>query len=142
MNRSHYDSDEEIFRQTGRTPETLIREDGEEAFRREESRVLKELCSRSGCVISCGGGVVTRQENFPVIRQNSRVVWVKRPLERLSTAGRPLSMGPGALEKLYAERRDAYNTVADFAVDNTGAPEEMATEILSMLKKGARGYER
>ena len=135
LRRPHYDSDEESTRQTSRTPGAIIREDGVDAFRREESRVLRELCSRSCCVISCGGGVVTRPENIPVIRQNSRVVWVQRPLEQLSTAGRPLSMGPGGVEKLYEERREAYRAASDFAVENTGTPEETAEKVLSWLKK-------
>ena len=133
LNRPHFDSDEQVLAQSGSTPETIIRSCGEEAFRQEETKALRNLCSRSGAVISCGGGVVTRDENFPIIRQNSRVVWIRRPLEQLSTAGRPLSMGSGALEALYEKRAGAYEAIGDVAVDNTGTPEETVNQILTLL---------
>ena len=135
MHRPHYDSDEQVLEQTGLTPEQLIRQRGEDAFRREETAALRQLCCRSGAVISCGGGVVTRRENIELLRQNGRVVWLRRPLECLATAGRPLSMGIGALEALYESRRGAYEAAADLAVDNTGTPEAAADTIRKLLYK-------
>lgn len=134
LNRFHYDSDEEVTAQTGTTPEQIIRRQGEDAFRGAETQALRTLCSRSGVVISCGGGVVTRRENFDLLRQNSRVVWLRRPLEALSTEGRPLSMGPGALKALYESRAAAYEAVADVVVDNIGTPEETVGNLLTMLR--------
>lgn len=133
LHRPHFDSDEQVREQSGFTPEQMIREQGEDAFRREETAALRALCSCSGAVISCGGGVVTREENLPLLRQNSRVIWLRRPLEQLSTDGRPLSMGFGALEALYQSRAAAYEAVADMLVDNNGTPEDAVKRILTLL---------
>ena len=47
---------------------------GEEYFRKKETELLKELQTRTNMVISCGGGVVTREENIPLMKKNGRVI--------------------------------------------------------------------
>ena len=48
------------------------------------------------------------------------VVFVKRDIDKLATAGRPLSAGDGKLEKLYNERLEKYMDMADVVIDNNG----------------------
>lgn len=90
---------------------------GEAYFRALETEVLKEFTKLSGAVIATGGGVVTRPENFDLLRQNSRIIWVKRELSSLPTAGRPLSE-KHSIEALYESRKDAYACLADDVVEN------------------------
>ena len=70
LGRPFVDIDEAILADTGRSAAQIIQEDGEDAFRRVETEVTASYCKRSGMVIACGGGVVTRPQNRDLLRQN------------------------------------------------------------------------
>ncbi len=63
------------------------------------------------------------------MRQNSTVIYLRRPLSLLPTSGRPLSQAV-PLEKLYQSRAPLYEKLADLTVDNSGSPEQTAEEII------------
>ena len=88
--------------ETGRRPAEIITTDGEAAFRAVEAEMIAELGKRRGLVISTGGGAVLREDNRANLRMNGVVAYLNRPLDRLSTGGRPLSQSPGALGQLEA----------------------------------------
>jgi len=117
--REFIDIDAEIVKAAGKTIPEIFAEDGEEAFRRLETEVTGEVCKRSGCIISCGGGVVTRPENRRLLRQNSTVVFIVRDINALATRGRPLSESNSA-DSLWAARSPMYKSWSDLKVLNTG----------------------
>lgn len=132
LGRPFVDVDEAIALECGRTAAQIIREDGEEAFRAVETEVTGRYAARSGLVLACGGGVVTREENRDLIRQNARVVFLDRPIAELSDDGRPMSQTKG-VERLAAERMDAYRSWADVTLPCTGSPAgdaELARRLL------------
>ncbi len=110
------DSDAEIEAADGRTIPVIFAADGEECFRRLESAALARIRGRRDAVVASGGGAVTREENLPALRDDAVVVWVRRPLAELATAGRPLS-AVHALEDLYAARAPLYAKLADLVID-------------------------
>ena len=117
--RRFIDIDAEIEKRTGRTIPEIFREEGEDAFRKLETEVTAEVCRESGCVISTGGGVVTREENRRHIRQNSVVIFLSRSLDKLATRGRPLSETNFA-DALWAVRGPRYKEWSDIQMLNTG----------------------
>jgi len=117
--REFIDIDAEIVKVAKKTIPEIFAEDGEEAFRRLETQVTGEVCKRSGCIISTGGGVVTRPENRDLVRQNSTVVFIKRDLNKLATRGRPLSETTSA-EALWNARSPMYNAWSDVKMLNMG----------------------
>lgn len=117
LGRSFVDLDGEIEKRFGPIP-AIFNNQGEGAFRDMESEILREVAKESGLVIATGGGAVLREENVAALRQNAVVAWVQRPLERLSTAGRPLSTGLEALESMQRVRTPLYKAAADFTVAN------------------------
>ena len=127
------DADAEVERLAGKTIPEIFADDGEEEFRRLETAVLAELGRRSGLVIATGGGCVTREWNYPLLHQNSRIIWIKRAPGKLPTAGRPLSQktAPGLL---YDQRRPLYKAFSDAAIDNDGTRGEALTQILNLLE--------
>ena len=133
LGRSFVDLDEELTKRAGKSIPAIFDEEGEEAFRRMETAVLTDFAKESGLVLATGGGVVTRPENRPLLRQNSRTVRLRRPLDELPTEGRPLSQSVGTV-RLALEREPLYAAWADFAVDLAG-PEETADEIIRLLKE-------
>ena len=72
---------------------------------------------------------MTRPENLPLLRQNGRVIWLKRDLEKLPTDGRPLSQANRPSE-LYARRKPLYAAFSDVSIDNNGTPQETVDAII------------
>lgn len=129
--RELIDTDDEIVKREERSIPDIFAKDGEKAFRAIETEVLADITKKSGCIIACGGGVVTVPENMRLIRQNSTVFRIDRPLEELATKGRPLSGEKGVLA-LFEARDALYNAAADYTVKFTSS-EDACTKILEIL---------
>ena len=133
LGRTLVDLDEAVEQEAGCTIPQLFQQEGEEGFRAREHEALCRTGKQSGLVIACGGGIVTRPENRAPMRQNSTVIYLRRDLERLPLAGRPLSQSVGP-EELYRRRAPLYEGLAHLTVDNNGTPEETAEEIIRRLE--------
>ena len=131
--RPFLDLDEEIQKRTNRTPAQIITEDGEDRFRETETDILKEIASAGGQVIAAGGGIVEREENRDLIRQNGRVIWLRRPLSSLSLQDRPISQSEG-LEEIFRRREPSYRAWSDDQVF-IETVHQAAGEIISLLAK-------
>ena len=125
------DADAQIEKLAGRTIPEIFARDSEAEFRRLETEVLSELGKQSGLVIATGGGCVTRPENYPLLHQNGRILWIRRDPGKLPTAGRPLSQKTDPAV-LYEQRKPLYAAFADAAVENEGTLGEVLTAILNM----------
>ena len=135
--KAFVDTDAEISRRAGGIAcGDLIRRDGEDAFRKAESEVIREMGARTGCVIATGGGAVTRPENRDPLRQNGTVVCLDRPPESLEAdASRPLTENRELLEQKYRERKPLYESWQELAVNEASA-EAAAERILAWLESG------
>lgn len=131
LGRPFVDADAEVEARVGNIS-AFFTAHGEAAFRREETAVLAELGKRTGCVIATGGGCVIRRENFPLLRQNGRLVWLRRPLERLPVAGRPVSQATD-LATLYARRAPLYARWSDLAIDAQAGARATAEALCKRL---------
>lgn len=122
------DSDAEVVAATGRTVPELFAEQGEAAFRAEESRVLAEALSGDRpVVVSAAGGVVLSKANRALLSRSGTVVWLRADPQLLirrvgSGRGRPLlDEDPASnLLRLYEVRRPLYESVAAVTVDVDG----------------------
>ncbi len=110
----------------------IFAEDGEDAFRRLESQIVRQTGSRTSCVLSTGGGVVTRRENYAPLHQNGFIIHLTRALDKLPTAGRPVSQSTD-LGELLRRREPLYRAFADLTVDNNGPMEDAIQQILKEL---------
>lgn len=133
LGRIFVDADAEIVKLAGKSIPEIFAEDGEEAFRNYETQVLSDLGKRSCLVISTGGGCVTKQRNYPLLHQNSRIYWLKRDIDLLPTDGRPLSQ-TNKLSCMYEVRRPMYEAFADCIADNNSAVEETVRAICTDLE--------
>ena len=112
LNRKWFDADKELIKEIGNISD-YITTHGEEAFRKEETKMLAKLGQQTGLVISTGGGCVTVPQNFTHLRQNGRIYQLTQPVERLSTEGRVLSQGGiDRLRELEAVRTPMYESFA------------------------------
>lgn len=129
LDKPFIDADAQIVKHAGMSIPQIFAESGEAGFRRVETAVLTDLCKGSGAVIATGGGCVTQPENYPILRQNSRIIWLKRSLYSLATDGRPLSQSNSVFD-LYEARKSLYATFSDYTIQNDTDPETTASRII------------
>ena len=129
LGKKFVDCDDEILKSEGRSASQIIQQDGEDAFRAIESRIIAELCREGGQLIATGGGVVTRPENMLRLRQNGVILFIDRELALLATDGRPLSDSFDALRQRYLERYPLYNQYCDLKLDNDETIEIAANRV-------------
>ncbi len=111
--RTLVDLDLAFAEKFGQTPAEVLSGPGEDVFREMECEIAAEFLPQSGLVISCGGGIVTRDVNKFYVRCNSNVFYLERPLTALTDKNRPISQLHG-VEKLYSQRKDKYETWCDY----------------------------
>ena len=125
LGRELFDSDEMIETRTGRTVRDIWLEDGEPAFRALEAEVLSDsLASSPPSVIAAAGGVVLSEANRTVLKgTDAHVVWLLADVDLLvdrvrNGMHRPLldDDPEGTLRRMYEERSDLYQDVADAIV--------------------------
>jgi shikimate kinase len=139
------DTDEEIKRQTGRSIQEMFSEDGEEAFRNWESKVLADILGNGHQVVATGGGAVLREVNRRAMLSGGWVVGLTADKQSLirrvtsaSAAGtRPLLAGDAEerVSTLLETRRHAYD-FAHVMVDTTlRSPAEVTDLLLRWLPR-------
>lgn len=120
------DLDEVISAEAGKSIGEIFSEEGEEGFREREHRALREQLARGGKVISCGGGIVLRDDNIELLRKRCRVFFLRiseeKALERLEKdAGeRPLLQGvqmEKKIRQLLRIRADRYLRAAHVVLE-------------------------
>ncbi len=129
--REAVDTDEMIAISTGRHPSDILNSNGIEKFREIEHSEVENAGKSSGKIISTGGGVVTREENYNSLHQNGKIVFIHRALENLAIDDRPLSKN---LAEMYETRLPMYRRFCDLEVSNDGCAEDCAKEIIDKLK--------
>ena len=135
LGKTYVDVDEIIEQRAGMPIPDIFARQGEDAFRRCEAQVLADVSRENHQVIACGGGVVKVPGNTRALRQNGPVLWVRRPVERLATGGRPLSTGLDALMMMEIERTPLYRAASDAAVDNTGRLEDTVAAAVDAFER-------
>lgn len=137
------DLDKIIEEESGYDIATLFSKYGEEYFRVLETRTLEKLGKHDGnLIVSCGGGVVTRNEN-KLAMANGVVVFLDASIETLkehlenSTHTRPL-LRVKTIEQIYEERINLYYEFADYVIkyeDYIGAANKIMEIIKDQTKK-------
>lgn len=132
LKRPFVDLDNAAALACGMPVASYINRFGEDAFRQIETGVLAQYSHESGLIISCGGGVVTRPENYNLLHRNSVVVMIDRPLNELSVENRPLSQAQG-IQTLANQRMDLYYSWSDHVVHTTGSAQTDAEATMHLL---------
>ena len=136
MHKPFIDLDSEIEKGTGKNISEIFDIDGEEQFRKMETKQLKQY---SQSIVACGGGIVLKDENREFINENGIAILLLATMgeltQRLSNSGnRPLLANDNteeALTKLWMERQIDYLETANFTIETDGEnPEELTEKIL------------
>ncbi|MBR3810615.1 MAG: shikimate dehydrogenase [Clostridia bacterium] len=135
LNREFFDSDILIEVTEKTTIPEIFKNRGEEYFRNKETEAIFTLSKNNSSVISTGGGVILNKKNIDLLKENGKVFFLDRPLEKLiTTSDRPLSSNREALEKRYNERYNLYREYADFVIDASGSIEETVNQIMKVTE--------
>ena len=129
------DMDIEIEKRAGMTIPEIFQRFGEERFRDMESRTAADLGKERGLVIATGGGTILRPENVAALRQNGKVIHIRRPVFSLPMDGRPLSKDMGTLKSMEHERLPIYEAASDMTFDNSVdlSEEELAARLAAFI---------
>ena len=131
-----------IVEKQGMSISEIFDEYGEAYFRNLESNCLIELQKVKQSIVSCGGGVVMRDDNSEHMKKNGRVVLLTaKPetiLERVKDSNdRPIlnnHMNVEFIANLLDKRREKYHAVADIEVATDGKSEDqICDEIIAKL---------
>jgi len=138
LGRTLIDTDTEIEKRAGKTIPQIFLDDGEAAFRAQEAEIIAELGRGCGKVISTGGGAVLNATNRQNLKMNGVVVRIMRPLEQLTTNGRPLSKDLATLRRMEEERAPLYDACADLSVMNDCAMNDCVRKVLEGFDEALR----
>ncbi|MDY3819086.1 MAG: type I 3-dehydroquinate dehydratase [Lachnospiraceae bacterium] len=137
--RTIIDTDEVLEARAGMSIPQIFDTMGEAAFRQMESELMSELSERTDLIVSCGGGVILREENRMSMKKSGTVVLLTAKPESIldrvkNDEHRPLLAGKKnveAIAELIAQRQTNYDLAKDVevATDDRGAI-DIAQEIL------------
>ncbi|MEA3448917.1 MAG: shikimate kinase [Bacteroidota bacterium] len=122
LNLTYIDLDNEIERVCGKSIARIFTDDGEEAFRKIESRQLVHASKKNDAfVMACGGGILESEQNLFTLQEYGVLVFVDTSIDviqkRLTEDNeeRPLLKNmkeehrDNIIEKLYKRRMPHYN---------------------------------
>jgi len=134
------DTDLLIQEEAGKGLQNIISEDGIDAFKALEEKVLKGL-NAENAVISTGGSAIYYDEAMQHLKENGVVVYIKANLKTVKSRlrnikTRGVAMGKGqTLDDLYKQRVPLYEKYADITVitNNKRNMEDTVADIMAQL---------
>ncbi len=136
------DSDDEIENRTGVDIAFIFEKEGEDGFRKRESKVIDDLSKMDAVVLATGGGAVITAENRSHLGGRGLVVYlyttVDQQLARTKKGRERPLLGNGdrkqILEELMSKRDSMYREIADLIVETDGRKvRAVANEIVERL---------
>jgi shikimate kinase len=144
LSRTFVDLDREIEKSQGVPISELFSKIGEAGFREIETEALGHLEPYQSLVVSCGGGVILREQNRALLREIGRVIWLHADpavlFERVSRSShRPLlsvESPRAAFDRLLSERTELYRAVADITIDTTALDHDAVVDEIVLRLGG------
>lgn len=137
------DMDQYIVDKENMSISEIFEKFGEDYFRTVETECLKEILNNTGVIVSCGGGVVVKDENVTYMKDKGKIVLLtatpETVFERVRYSNsRPIlnnNMSVEFIAGLMEKRRERYLAVADVIIETDNkAVGDIATEILNKVK--------
>ncbi len=137
------DADYEIVCQENMGIPEIFEKYGEVYFRNRETEFLNTMKEKNHYIISCGGGMVLREENVKLMRESGVIVQLTATPETVLTRvencrERPILSGHmdiEYIEKLMEDRREYYEAAQELIIPTDGRePEEIAKDLKEKLE--------
>ncbi len=137
------DADHEIIDKTGVSIDHIFDVEGEEGFRKRESKILKDLCNTSNIVLATGGGAVLWRENRSTIKKTGSVIYLSSSVDQIlrrtaKSKTRPLLENSTnrrqTISNIIDSRDPLYREVATIIINTNGKKlNQIINEILTHL---------
>lgn len=117
---------------------------GESYFRDLESNLLLDIRKKQGLIVSCGGGIVIREENIGYMKQSGVIVLLSALPETIyervkDSKERPIlngNMNISYIAKLQEKRRALYEAAADITIATDQKDiDTICEEIIAVIQK-------
>lgn len=142
------DMDAEIIKREKMSINDIFAEKGEDYFRKIETECLIDIQKEKGFIVSCGGGVVVKDENVDYMKDGGVILLLTATPETVyervkDDDSRPIlreNKNVEFIEQLMNKRKSRYLSVADImvATDNktiSQIVEEISTKLDEFAKK-------
>ena len=124
LNADVVEMDHFIAKQQKMSIAEIFEKFGESYFRDLESNLLLDIRKKQGLIVSCGGGIVIREENIGYMKQSGVIVLLSALPETIyervkDSKERPIlngNMNIAYIEKLQEKRRALYEAAADITI--------------------------
>lgn len=141
LNIKFIDMDNEIEKRENKIISDIFKESGEEYFRELENDLLKELLKEDNIIISTGGGIITKQENIDILKQERKVVFLDANVKTIQkNVSKEIDKRPllkqseniaETIDNLLKKRINKYNDTYNIKIDiNDKNINEVVSEIL------------
>jgi len=143
INKAFVEMDEIIEADEGKPITDIFTQEGEERFRRLESKLLRDLSVRKDLVVSCGGGLICNDENLRILKDTGKVFFLRASAmvvynRTKQHAHRPLlnvDNPLGAIEELL-KKRNSFYAQAHYTIDTDNiSADEVVDNIIEILNK-------
>ena len=133
--------DQEIAASRGMEIAQIFEQYGEAYFRDLETELLQTLREKTPMIVSCGGGVVLREENVALMKEIGTIVLLTASPETIyqrvkGSTHRPIlngNMNPHCIRELMEKRKPRYEAAADRMVSTDQKNRrQICEEILGM----------
>lgn len=142
LNLPFFEMDEMIVQEQGMEISNIFKEKGENYFRDLETELLKNLLQKETGILSCGGGIILRDENIQAMKNHGTVILLTAKPETilkrvLHNQSRPVLNGKknvNDITKLMKEREERYHIAADIIVStDKKSLSQICEEIIAMI---------
>ena len=134
------DTDRIIEIQNGKTIDEIILDNGEDEFRKTETKVLSEIDFSKNNIIATGGGIPTIDKNLSIMQDKGFIIWLEASVDSIfkrlnkSREIRPLigsNVKKENIINLFNSRLSVYN-VANIKIDTN---EKDINQIVMEIRK-------
>lgn len=144
------DSDHEIERKQGRPIREIFEQEGEEAFRRCERKFIDDGHPDEGCVVACGGGLITQPGMLETLRKKGVLVCLYATPETIlrrtqGNKNRPLlnvDDPKKAIQDLLAKREPFYRSAGTLVLTDGRSLGDVTNHLQRIYLREAREFLR
>ena len=139
---SEVDMDAWIVEHEQKAIADIFAEEGEPYFRKIETECLKEIQKEKGRIVSCGGGVVLKDENIRIMKDGGIILLLTATAQTVydrvkDSTDRPIlngNMNVAYISELMKRRAERYREVADLIIATDGKTvDQIVEEIMAEI---------
>lgn len=136
--------DQMIVDEQGMAISEIFEKYGEDHFRDIETQTLIDLKDKEPAIVSCGGGIVVREENIGHMKESGKIVLLTATPQTIyervkDSTNRPIlngNMNVEYISELMEKRRAKYEAAADLVIATDGkTAAEISKEMITKLKE-------